>query len=194
MCRTLGHAWFVVPLMKAFAGHAPEYPSLYLVFPTRQRVEAMLPPGMCSMPFIVCFVARHGRQLYMYNAGLGFLCFTETNWPEPAKWYLRHLRPACSNRQGVIEHTKLFVREVTLSTDPRAERCVLTHAAHCAMQGTDGLGYVYVGSHNLSSFAWGQTGKRAGQPIVTYRNYEVGVLLCPVRCVVAMRAMPSTPP
>jgi hypothetical protein len=171
--------------MKAFAGHAPEYPALQLVFPSRQRVEAVLPPGVCG---------RRGRghvhdmcrALFVPTpAGLGFLCFTEGNWPTPARWYLHHLRPACSNRQGVVEHTKLMVREVYVRSSSRYRSPALFRGHYTrpcrAVQADDGMGYIYAGSHNLSTFAWGQMGKRGGESVVTYRNYEVGVLLCPVR-------------
>ena len=68
----------------------------------------------------------------------------------------------CAARGGFVHHSKCCAR---------------------ASQAMNGVGWVYLGSHNLSSSAWGSEQKKG----LSINNYELGVMLTDVGLVGAGR-------
>ncbi|PSR83300.1 tyrosyl-DNA phosphodiesterase-domain-containing protein [Coniella lustricola] len=91
----------------------------------------------------------------------GTICFQKKWWNLPT-FPREILRDSKNVRPGPLLHTKMIIVQRVAA-------------------GTDGsrLGWAYVGSHNLSESAWGRLVKNrtTGQPKLTARNWECGVLV-----------------
>ncbi|KAK4694189.1 tyrosyl-DNA phosphodiesterase 1, partial [Phenoliferia sp. Uapishka_3] len=97
--------------------------------------------------------------------GGGTLFFHDKQWFD--KSFPRHLlRKGQSKRQGVVAHTKTIIAIHKPGMKPPADY--------------KPEGWIYVGSHNFSSAAWGTLQNTKYGPGISIPNYEMGVVL-PIR-------------
>lgn len=92
-------------------------------------------------------------------AAAGTICFNPQYWNNshfPKDW----MRDVQCRRKGILMHSKVII-------------------ARSQASGTQQPGWVYMGSHNFTSSAWGSytSDKRTKEPKIKIMNWEIGILL-----------------
>ncbi|KAF7289017.1 hypothetical protein HMN09_01349600 [Mycena chlorophos] len=129
----------------------------HLSLPENKRKQAPYPSGVK-----VIFPSKR-RVLEAGARGGGSLFCTRKKWE--AKNFPRNAFYECQSRAGnALMHTKMVVATFSEST-------------RRSSGAADAAGWMYVGSHNFTSAAWGNLSGTEDAPVLNVNNFELGVVL-----------------
>lgn len=111
-------------------------------------------------PFWIMYPTVEQVRAAKHDLGKGFLCFRKSYWDYKSFQFARPLFSEVTPNYALpeIQHEYILHSKVICGTPGSV----------------DGRGWVYIGSHNLSSAAWGTMQKNGTQLFIS--NFEIGVL------------------